>query len=144
LTTSVVSHLEETVPIHPALTPIAVFAHSAPMQKAIVIALLLAIAAAVAVAAQKLSRAQRLPGGSAFLSGLRLGGPILGGLGACWSLFSMSLGYANVPGDLPLKVLAPGFAEAFLMVSLGFLAGGVAVLAHWGVEARMDRGGRWA
>ena len=127
------------MPVHHALTPIVVFANSAPMQKAIVVALLLAIAAAVAVSAEKLSRGARLPGGSAFLSGLRLGGPVLGGLGACWSLFSMSLGYANVPGDLPLKVLAPGFAEALLMVSLGFMAGVVAVLAHWAVEARIDR-----
>jgi hypothetical protein len=127
------------MPVHQALTPIVVFANSAPMQKAIVVALLAAIVAAMAVAAEKLSRGERLPGGSAFLSGLRLGGPILGGLGACWSLFSMSLGYANVAGDLPLKVLAPGFAEAFLMVSLGFLAGVVAVLAHWAVEARIDR-----
>jgi hypothetical protein len=126
------------MPSH-VLTPIAVFANAAPMQKLIAVALLVAMVAAVVVAAAKLRSGERLPGGSAFLSGLRLGGPILGGLGACWSLFSMSLGYANVPADLPLKVLAPGFAEAFLMVSLGFLTGVVAVLAHWAVEARIDR-----
>jgi biopolymer transport protein ExbB/TolQ len=40
---------------------------------------------------------------------------------------------------VPLKVLAPGFAETFFMVELGFFAGVVAVLAHWAVEARIDR-----
>jgi hypothetical protein len=123
----------------PHLTPMAVFADSAPLQKLIALALVAAILAAAIVLAGKLRSGQRLGGGSAFLSGLRLGGPVLGGLGAGFSLFSMSLGYANVPGDLPLKVLAPGFAEAFLMICLGFLAGAVAVLAHWAVEARIDR-----
>lgn len=124
---------------HHAITPMDVFADAAPLQKLIIVVLLISIVAAVAAAVLKLRRGERLGGGSAFLSGLRLGGPILGGLGACWSLFTMSIGYANVPGDLPLKVLAPGFAESFLMIWLGFLAGVVAVLAHWAVEARVDR-----
>jgi hypothetical protein len=119
------------------ITPVGVFALAPPVEKLIVIALLVSAVAALAVLALKL-RDKRLPGGSAFLSGLRLGGPILGGFGACWSLLNMTIGYANVPGDLPLKVLAPGFAQAFLMVSLGFLAGVVAVIANWVVESRID------
>ena len=51
----------------------------------------------------------------------------------------MTLGYANVPGEPPFKVLAPGFAESFLLIGLGLLAGTVAVLAHWAVESRIDR-----
>jgi hypothetical protein len=125
------------MPVHHHITPIDVFALAGPVQKLIVIALLAAAVAAVVVLALKL-RDRRLAGGSAFLSGLRLGGPILGGFGACLSLLNMTLGYANVPGELPLKVLAPGFAEAFLMVGLGFLAGVVAVLANWMVESRID------
>jgi biopolymer transport protein ExbB/TolQ len=121
------------------LTPVAIFAHAATGQKLIAVVLLVSIVAAISVAALKLKDGQRLSGGSAFLSGLRVGGPILGGLGGCASLLSMSMGYANVPGEAPLKVLAPGFAETFFMVELGFLAGVVAVLAHWAVEARVDR-----
>jgi hypothetical protein len=121
------------------VTPLQVFEWSGPLQKLVVIALLLAIAAAVVVLAGKISGGRRLAGGSTFLSGLRLGGPILGGLGACASLLSMTLGYAGVPGDPPLRILAPGFAEAFLQIGLGLLAGAVAVFAHWAVESRIDR-----
>lgn len=130
------------VPVQPAslhpLTPMDVFAHSEPLQKLIIVVLLAAAVAAVVVLALKLRGGQRLAGGSAFLSGLRLGGPILGGFGACLSLLNMSIGYATVPGDLPLKVLAPGFAETFFVVGLGFLAGVVAVIANWVVESRID------
>ena len=127
----------QQTPLH-RITPMDVFASSEPLQKLIIVALLASAVAALVVLALKLQGDKRLPGGSAFLSGLRLGGPILGGLGACLSLLNMSIGYAMVPGDLPLKVLAPGFAEAFFVVGLGFLAGVVAVLANWMVESRID------
>jgi biopolymer transport protein ExbB/TolQ len=127
----------QQAPLH-RITPLDVFAHAESLQKVIIIALLAAAVAALVVLAQKLRADKRLPGGSAFLSGLRLGGPILGGLGACLSPLNMSIGYATVPGDLPLKVLAPGFAEAFFVVGLGFLAGAVAVFANWIVESRID------
>jgi hypothetical protein len=121
------------------LTPATIFANAATVEKLIIIILLASVVAAVAVAVLKLKDGQRLSGGSAFLSGLRLGGPVLGGLGACWSLLSISIGLANIPNDVPLRVLAPGFAETVLMIGLGFLAGTVAVLANWAVEARIDR-----
>ena len=127
---------------HPAfhrITPVDVFDFSGPLLKLVVIALIAAMIAALVVAAIKLSSGKRLSGGSAFLSGLRLGGPIIGGLGACWSLLSMTLGYAGIVGDAPFKVMAPGFAEAFLQVGVGFLAGAVAVFCHWAVESRIDR-----
>ncbi len=126
------------MPVNHRITPMDVFANAETLQKLIIVALLVSVVAALVVLALKLRGGQRLAGGSAFLSGLRLGGPILGGFGACLSLLNMSIGYANVPGDLPLKVLAPGFAEAFFVVGLGFLAGAVAVLANWAVEARID------
>ena len=125
-------------PIH-RITPVDVFDLAGPLQKLVMLALLLAILAALAVLALKLSSGRRLSGGSAYLSGLRLGGPIIGGLGACASLLSMTLGVANVPIEVTLKMLAPGFAETFLQVGLGFLAGAVAVFAHWAVESRIDR-----
>jgi hypothetical protein len=126
-------------PLPHRLTPIDIFHFAAPMQKLIVIALILSVIAALAILAVKLSRGRRLSGGSAFLSGLRLGGPIIGALGACGALLNMAIGYANVPGDPSLKILAPGFAETFLLIGLGLLAGAVAVFAHWAVESRIDR-----
>ena len=128
----------QPAPIH-RLTPVDVFAFAGPLEKLIVLALAVAIVVALVVLVLKLSGGKRLSGGSAYLSGLRLGGPIIGGLGACASLLSMTLGVANVPIDVTLKMLAPGFAETFLQVGLGFLAGAVAVFAHWAVESRIDR-----
>jgi hypothetical protein len=114
-----------------------VFELADPLQQGLMVALVLAMIAALLVLTMKLSRG--VDGASAYLSGLRLGGPIIGCLGAAFSLLSMTLGYASVSGDLPLKVLAPGFAQAFLEIGLGCLAGVVAVCAHWAVESRVDR-----
>ena len=119
------------------VTPWMVFELANPLQKGIMVALVLAMAAALFVLAKKLSGG--VDGPSAYLSGLRLGGPIVGCLGASFSLLSTTLGYASIPGILPLKALAPGFAQAFLEIGLGCLAGVVAVCAHWAVEARIDR-----
>jgi biopolymer transport protein ExbB/TolQ len=125
--------------IHHRITPVDVFADAEPLAKLVVIVLLAAMLAALVVLAAKLAGGKRLNGGSAFLSGLRFGGPIIGGLGACSSLLMMTLGVANAPVEVTLKMMAPGFAEAFLQVGLGFLAGAVAVFGHWAVESRIDR-----
>ena len=118
------------------LTPALVFAHSAPFQKLIVLTLAAAIVATVAITAVKLTRG-RLSGGSAFISGLRLGGPLLGMLGAAYSALNSALGVANVnPSNL--NVLAPGIAESLLVFGLGVLAGFIAVVGHGAIEARID------
>ncbi len=126
------------MPAHP-ITLLIVFENAAPVAKLIMVILVLACLAAVAVLALKLGSGKRLSGGSAFLSGLRLGGPIIGFFGACYSGLAMTMGVANIPVQPTLKMLAPGFAESFLMVGLGFLAGLIAVIAHWAVESRIDR-----
>jgi hypothetical protein len=123
----------------PPITPFTVFEFAGPLQKLVILILILAMAAALVVLAGKLSGGRKLSGGSAFLSGLRFGAPIIGILGACWSLLNMTLGVANVHVEPTLKMLAPGVAEAFLQVGLGFLVGAVAVFANWAVEARIDR-----
>ena len=123
----------------PHVTPLTVFEFAGPLQKVVVIILILSAVAALAVLAVKLSGGRRLSGGSAFLSGLRFGAPIIGILGACDSLLNMTLGVANIRVEPTLKMLAPGIAESFLMVGLGFFAGAVAVFANWAVEARIDR-----
>jgi len=125
-------------PVEP-LTPFTVFQYAPPAQQFIITVLILAIAAALVVLALKLAGGKRLSGGSAFLSGLRIGAPIVGLLGACHAGLYMTIGVVNSGIEPTLRILAPGIAESFLMVGLGFLAGAIAVVAHWAVESRIDR-----
>lgn len=131
--------------VHPALaqaaplTPMGVFFNAHPLMKLIMVGLLVATAAAVVVCALKLRPGRPLSGGSAYLSGLRAGGPLAGFLGAAYVALQMFLGLANAPAPPPMNVLAPGFAEAVLLVGLGLLSGAVATVANWAVEARIDR-----
>jgi len=122
-----------------ALTPLKVFEYAPPVQQFIIVLLILAIPAALAVLALKLAGGHRLSGGSAFLSGLRLGAPIVGLLGACDAGLNMTIGVVNIGIEPTLRMLAPGIAESFMMVGMGFLAGAIAVVAHWAVESRIDR-----
>jgi len=121
------------------LTPFFVFENAPLMEQLIMAVLIVAIVAALAVLALKLAARSPLSGGSAFLSGLRLGAPIIGLLGACHAGLYMTLAVASLPIEPTLKMLAPGIAQSFLMVGLGFLAGAMAVVAHWAVESRIDR-----
>ena len=127
------------VQIQDRLTPMVVFQQAAAVEKLIMLSLSVAMLAALIVCAMKLASGPRLSGGSAFLSGLRLGGPIMGLLGAAWAGFSMALGLANTAGAVPLSLLAHGYSEVLLLVVLGFMAGVVAVIANWAVESRIDR-----
>lgn len=121
------------------LTPVGIFFDAALPIKVIMLGLLGATVAAVVVAAAKLASGPNLTGGSAFLSGLRLGGPLAGLLGAALTSLLIFIGLSNAPGPVPLKMIAPGVAEALTLLALGVLAGAVAVIANWAVEARIDR-----
>ena len=121
------------------ITPVAVVANATAVAKLILLCLLVLIGAAVVVCARTLASGPRLAGGSAFLAGLRLGGPLTGLMGAAWSGFMMSMGLANIGRPAPINVLAPGLAEMSLMIVLGLLAGAVGVVGTWAVEARIDR-----
>jgi biopolymer transport protein ExbB/TolQ len=121
------------------LTPAVVFMNAAPLPKLIILGLVVASVAAIVICVMKLSAGRKLSGGSAFLSGLRVGGPLAGLLGAALGCLNMSLGIANLPVTPPMNVLARGIAEAVLLVTLGLLAGSVAVIANWAVEAKIDR-----
>lgn len=121
------------------LTAAGVLQNATPFVQMIVLALITAIIAAVVICGMKLASAPRLSGGSAFLSGLRLGGPIAGALGAGYGVLNMCIGLSNVSPTPPISVLAHGWAEAMMLVVLGFLTGMVAVIANWAVESRIDR-----
>lgn len=122
----------------PALTPASIFLDAALPVQSIVIALIVAAIAAVALTAKKVALGSHLTGGSAYLSALRLGAPLLGLLGAAFNGLMMFIALAKF-GDQPINVLAPGLAEAMFLVVLGLIVGVVGVICHWIVEARVDR-----
>jgi hypothetical protein len=121
------------------LTPVVVFRNAAPPMKLAMALLLVAAIAAIVICVMKLLPGKRLSGGSAFVSGLRLGGPVVGIYGASYSGLNMTLGLANLPVTPPMNVLAHGFAEVMLLIGIGFFAGAVAVVCNWLIEARIDR-----
>ena len=120
-----------------AMTPTTIFFDAAPSMKLLMILLLVASVAAITVTARKLMSGRHLTGGSAFLSALRLGGPLIGLLGAAFNGLMMFIGLAQ--GPQPFEVLAPGLAEVAFLVFLGLFSGVVGVICHWAVEARIDR-----
>ncbi len=121
------------------LTPLGIFGDAGPPIKLLILALTGATIAALVVCGLKLASGPKLTGGSAFLSGLRLGGPLAGLLGASYTSLMIFIGLSNVAGPVPMKVIAPGIAEALFILGLGVLTGSVAVIANWAVEARIDR-----
>lgn len=116
-----------------------VFWDASPAMKVVMVVLVVASIAAIGLTAAKLKSGPTLTGGSAFVSALRLGGPLIGLLGASWNALMSFLAIANVGVQPPFPVLAPGFAESTLMFWLGLMSGVVAVVCHWVIEARIDR-----
>ena len=121
------------------LTVDTVFWDASPAMKAVMVVLVVATIAALAVTAVKVRSGPTLTGGSAFVSALRLGGPLIGLLGASWNALTSFLAIANVGVQPPFPVLTPGFAESTLMFWLGLMSGVVGVVCHWVIEARIDR-----
>lgn len=121
------------------LTPGLVFQNAALPVKAIALGLVIATLAAGVVCGLKLASGPSLAGGSAFLSGLRLGGPLAGFVGAAYGGLLMSIYAANSATAAPAPVIAQGVAEAMMLILLGLACGAVAVIANWAVEARIDR-----
>jgi len=121
------------------ITPAVVFADAAPAMKLIMVLLLVSAIAAIVVTVLKVLSGPRLTGGSAYLQALRLGGPLIGLLGAAYNVLMINIGIANIGEQPPYNVLAPGVAEAAFIFVLGLIAGVVAVICNWIVEARIDR-----
>jgi hypothetical protein len=122
----------------PRFTAASLFVDAALFPKVIVLLLVAAMIAAIVICIRKLASGPRLSGGSAFISGLRAGGPLLGLLGGGYGLLNISIGVAVMqPQDL--YVVMPGIAETIFVILIGLLAGVVAVIAHWAIESRIDR-----
>lgn len=120
------------------MSPVSIFLDAAAPIQAVVLALIVAAIAAVVVTAKKVASGRHLTGGSAYLSALRLGAPLLGLLGAAFNGLMMFGALAKF-GPQPINVLAPGLAEATFLVVMGLIVGVIAVICHWAVEARVDR-----
>lgn len=121
------------------LTVIGVFQDADIVSQFVMLCLVAASIAAIVIGAMKVSSGPHLAGGSAFLSSLRLGGPIIGAFGASYVVLNIFMGVSNVSYPVTLKIVAPGVAEAAFLLGLGLLSGVVAVIANWAVEARIDR-----
>jgi hypothetical protein len=122
----------------PRLTVGTIFADAGLFPKVILIVLFAAMIAAIVICVRKLSAGSKLSGGSAFVSGLRAGGPLLGLLGGGYGLLNITIGLTVLrPKDL--YVVMPGVAETVFVILIGLLAGVVAVIAHWAIESRIDR-----
>lgn len=119
------------------MTPGSIFIDAAVPIKIVMILLAVAMIGAVVVAVRK-ATAKDVTGGSAYLSALRMGGPLLGLLGATLNGLWSFIGIASIGKAMPLEVYAPGLAEAAFVLSLGLLSGVVAVICNWAVEARID------
>lgn len=122
----------------PSITPGVIFADAAIFPQIIMAALFAAMVAAAVICVRKLLPGKKLAGGSAFISGLRAGGPLLGLLGATYGLLNTAIGLAIVQPENMLVVM-PGIAEMLMLVLVGLLAGVVAVITHWAIESRIDR-----
>ena len=127
------------VPVGQRLSLAEVAMNAPPVPKLIIAALALASVAAVVVCIGKLASGPRMSGGSAFLSGLRFGGPLAGLFGAALTGLQMAMGAANTAGPVPASLLAHGYAQIMLLLVFGFFTGAVAVIANWAVESRIDR-----
>lgn len=121
------------------LTVLDLFADAALIPKAIMIALIGLSVAAIVIAVRKVASGPRLAGGSAFVSSLRLGAPLLGLLGGAYGFMNAFTAIASVDFPVTMKIAAPGIAECVFVMFLGLLAGVIAVVCHWAIEARIDR-----
>lgn len=122
-----------------AMTPTDIFWNAGPTMKGLMVVLIVATLAAIAVTVRKVLSGPRLTGGSAFLQALRLGGPLIGLLGAAYNILMINIAIANIGQQPSYPVLAPGVAEAVFLFVLGLITGVVAVICNWIVEARIDR-----
>jgi hypothetical protein len=106
---------------------------------AVGIAALVLLVLKLATSANAHPDATRLSRGLGFLAATGKAAPLAGLAGSLYVLLLGALGVANSPVPVTASVLAPGIAEALLLVLIGVLAAVPAVIAHWLVRTRMAR-----
>ena len=130
---------ETVLPLAQRLTLIGVLTHAKPLVQLVFAGLVVASAYAAFVYIRGVvARRDERAGGLAFLAALAAGGPLIGFFGAAYGLLDMCIGIANKRPSATLIMLAPGYAEAALCVTLGLLAGAIAVIGHRRLKARLD------
>ncbi|WP_374572611.1 hypothetical protein [Phenylobacterium sp.] len=107
-----------------------VFANAATPQKIVLVVLLAAVPATLAAAVLALRSEAQDNIWRRIVADLRIAGPALGLLVGGLNSFHMGRTIQRLPFDPTLKQLAPGIFEVSTLVSLGALAGLVAVAAH--------------
>jgi hypothetical protein len=108
-----------------------VVANAKPVVMLCLLLLVAAIVSATAVWVLQLTKGKTVAvGGRAgiFLTGMLAAGPLIGLTAAAYGLMDMAIGIANVRPEPNLTILAPGFAEAGLCVTLGLLAAALAAV----------------
>ncbi len=118
--------------------------HAAPPVQLVMAVLLAGLFGSVVVWGASLSRvgagdAKALATALGRLRIVRSGAAPLGALAASYGVVLLFIGIANVRPSPSLGVLAPGFAEAFLALALGFGATAVAAVCERHLEARIRR-----
>jgi biopolymer transport protein ExbB/TolQ len=83
-------------------------------------------------------RARRPAAAVAGLAAIAAAAPLLGFAAAAYGLMDSFIGIANVRPVPSLSILAPGFAEAMLCVTLGLLAATIATVGRHHLKARLQ------
>src|SRR5438094_6900416 len=118
------------------LTPLAIFGHATPVvQVSMVILLAAAVLALVILIRALVSRAASARGVDV-LAAIVAAAPLLGAFAAAYGLLNMCVGLANAASAPPIKVLAPGFAEAVAAIALGLFAAAVAAIFRGALRLR--------
>jgi hypothetical protein len=132
------------VPAAERLSLAGVVADAAPLPQAVMALLVAGTLASVVVWAMSLPKVGRgdaagVAGALGQLKIVRSAGAMLGLLGASYTLLQGFIGLSNVRPTPSAAVMAPGWAEAALMVMLGLLASTIAVILERHLEAKLSR-----
>lgn len=119
----------------PHITLGSMFGNAVLPMKLVMLGLVGSTIAILIIGAVKLMRSPP-DGGSAFISGMRIGGPAAGLLGAAYGGLNAMVGV--VMSGRSDFVLVPLLPAGFCLV-LGLLAGVVGIMAHTMMNARLDR-----
>jgi biopolymer transport protein ExbB/TolQ len=117
-----------------------VFLDASPVNRAVMVGLIIATVVAVVLWAVRLTQKVDVTGWSlSYFRGLKGAGPFVGATGAAYTLLLSFIAVSNVRPSPSLTVMAPGIAEAILQILLGLLAAAVAVVCERHLEGRIRR-----